>query len=98
MSSVERLSSSRRLKTNYCYGKGVQKNVLCWEVIPFSEGPLSEVITYIERTYQVQELQGRIDKDESETLRNYNGLPESEALWEGVEKPCPQEAVGERSW
>ncbi len=27
----------------YCYGKGVQKNVLCREVVPFSEGPLSEV-------------------------------------------------------
>ncbi len=30
----------------YClYGKGVQKNVLCREVVPFSEGPLSEVPT-----------------------------------------------------
>ena len=28
---------------NYCYGKGVQKCVLCLEVVPFSEGPLSEV-------------------------------------------------------
>ncbi len=24
----------------YCYGKGVQKGVLCREVVPFSEGPL----------------------------------------------------------
>ena len=28
---------------NYCYGKGVQKCVLCWEAVPFSEGPLSSV-------------------------------------------------------
>ncbi len=27
----------------YCYWKGVQKSVLCREVVPFSEGPLSEV-------------------------------------------------------
>ena len=31
LSSVERLSSSRRLKMNYCYGKGVQNCILCWE-------------------------------------------------------------------
>ena len=31
---------------NYCYGKGVQKSVLCWEVVPFSESPLSEVPLY----------------------------------------------------
>ena len=37
LSSVERLSS-RRLKMNDCYGKGVQKYVPCWEVAPFSEG------------------------------------------------------------
>ena len=43
LSSVERLSSSWRLKMNYCYGKGVQKCVLYWEVVPFSEGPLLEV-------------------------------------------------------
>ena len=43
LSFFERLSSSRRLKMNYHYGKGVQKSVLCWEVVPFSEGPLSEV-------------------------------------------------------
>ncbi len=30
----------------YCYGKGVQKSVLCREVVPFSEGPLSEVPLY----------------------------------------------------
>ena len=23
---------------NYCYGKGVQKYVLCWKVVPFLEG------------------------------------------------------------
>ncbi len=28
----------------YCYGKGVQKSVLCREVVPFLEGPLSEVL------------------------------------------------------
>ena len=28
---------------NDCYGKGVQNCVLCWEVVPVSEGPLSEV-------------------------------------------------------
>ncbi len=27
----------------YCYGKGVQKSVLCREVVPFSKGPLLEV-------------------------------------------------------
>ncbi len=31
-----------------CYGKGVQKSVLCREVFPFSEGPLSEVPLYNE--------------------------------------------------
>ena len=31
---------------NYRYGKGVQKSVLCWEVVPLSEGPLSEVPLY----------------------------------------------------
>ncbi len=45
-SSVGRLSLSRRLKMYYCYGKGVQKSVLCREVVPFSEGPLSEVLLY----------------------------------------------------
>ncbi len=30
----------------YCYGKGVQESVLCREVVPFSEGPLSEVPLY----------------------------------------------------
>ena len=39
----ERLSSSRRLKMNYRYRNGVQKSVPCWEVVPFSEGPLLEV-------------------------------------------------------
>ena len=29
----------------YCYAKGVQKCVLSWEVVPFSEGPLSEIST-----------------------------------------------------
>ncbi len=29
------------------YGKGVQRSVLCREVSPFSEGPLSEVPLYI---------------------------------------------------
>ena len=43
LSSVERLSSSRRVKMIYCYGKGVQNDVLCWEAVPFLEGPLSEV-------------------------------------------------------
>ena len=28
---------------NYWYGKGIQKYVLYWKVVPFSEGPLSEV-------------------------------------------------------
>ena len=32
LSSVERLSSSWRLKMNYCYGKGVQNCILCLEV------------------------------------------------------------------
>ncbi len=32
----------------YCYGKGVQKSVLCREVVPFSEGPLSEVSLYVD--------------------------------------------------
>ena len=31
---------------NYCYGKGVQKSVLCWEVVPFLEGPLLEAPLY----------------------------------------------------
>ena len=46
LSFVEKVSSSRILKTNYCYRKGVRKGVLCWEVVPFSEGPLSEVKVY----------------------------------------------------
>ncbi len=46
LSSVGRLSLSQRLKMYYCYGKGVQKSVLCREVVPFSEGPLSEVPLY----------------------------------------------------
>ena len=38
---MERLSSSQRLhNSNYCYGKGW---VFYWEVVPSSEGPLSEV-------------------------------------------------------
>ena len=32
---------------NYCYRKGVQNSVPCWEVVPFSEGPLSEVCILI---------------------------------------------------
>ena len=40
LSSVERLSYSRRLQMNYCNGKGVQKGSLCWEAVPFSEVPL----------------------------------------------------------
>ena len=43
LSTVERLSSSQRLKMNSCYGKGAQNCVLCWEVVPISEGPLSEI-------------------------------------------------------
>ena len=35
---------------NYCYGNGVQKRVLCWEVVPFLEGPLSEVPLLIKLT------------------------------------------------
>ena len=31
---------------NYSNKKGAQKDVLCWEDIPFSEGPLSEVSLY----------------------------------------------------
>ncbi len=31
----------------YCYGKGVQKSVLCREVVTFSEGHLLEVPLYI---------------------------------------------------
>ena len=31
---------------NYCYGKRAKKCVLCWAVVPFSEGPLSEVPLY----------------------------------------------------
>ncbi len=31
----------------YCYGKGVQKGILCTEVVPFPEGPLSEVLLYV---------------------------------------------------
>ena len=38
--SVEKLSSSRRL------GRGPQKCVLCYEVVPFSEGPLLDVQLY----------------------------------------------------
>ncbi len=30
----------------YCYGKVVQKSVPCREVVPFLEGPLSEVPLY----------------------------------------------------
>ena len=33
---------------NCCHGKGVQKCVLCWEVVFFSKGPLSEVPLYTE--------------------------------------------------
>ena len=33
---------------NYCYGKGVHKSVLCWEVVLFVEAPLSEVVEYAE--------------------------------------------------
>ena len=40
----ERLSSSRRLKVNYCYRKGGQNSVLCWEVATWLNGPLSEVL------------------------------------------------------
>ena len=36
----EMLSSYWMLKMNCCYGQGVQKCVLCWEVVPLSEGPL----------------------------------------------------------
>ena len=42
-SFAERLSSSWRLRMNYCCGKGVQKCILCWEAVPFLEGPLSEI-------------------------------------------------------
>ena len=35
LSSVEKLSSSLRLKINYCYVKGVQSS---WEIVLFSEG------------------------------------------------------------
>ena len=35
---------------NYCHGNGVQNCVLCWEVVPFSEGPLSEVPLYLNIT------------------------------------------------
>ena len=31
---------------NYCYGKEVQNCILCWEVVPLSEGLLSEVPLY----------------------------------------------------
>ncbi len=34
----------------YCYGKGVQKSVLCREVVPYLEGPLSEVLLYLQTT------------------------------------------------
>ena len=37
LSFVERLSS---FQMNYCYGKGVQKGVLSWEVVPFLEVPV----------------------------------------------------------
>ena len=32
-----------------CYGKGVCKYVLFWEVVLFSEGPLSEVPLYFKK-------------------------------------------------
>ena len=51
LSLVERMSSFR---INYCYGKGVQKCVLCWEVIPFSEGLLSEVPLYVVHWWKQQ--------------------------------------------
>ena len=38
---------------NYCYGKRVQKSVLCWEVVPISEGPISEVPLYSHAFYQL---------------------------------------------
>ena len=41
---------------NYCYGKGVQNRVLCWEAVPFSESPLSEV-----PLYSWEEGKGRAD-------------------------------------
>ncbi len=34
------------VKNYFCYGKGVQKSVLCREVVPFLEGPLSEFLLY----------------------------------------------------
>ena len=46
LSSVARLSSSQWLKVNYCYGKGFQNGVLCWKVVPFSEGPQSDFPLY----------------------------------------------------
>ena len=38
---MERLFSSQRSKMNYYYNKGVHNSVLCSEVVPFSNGPLS---------------------------------------------------------
>ena len=45
LSSIKRLSSSQRFvlfsevkKMDYCYRKGVQISVLCWEVVLISEG------------------------------------------------------------
>ena len=32
---------------NYCYRKGIQKCVLYWEVVPFSERALSEISQWI---------------------------------------------------
>ncbi len=40
LSSVERLSFSRRLIMYYCYGKGDQRSIPCREVVPLSEVPL----------------------------------------------------------
>ena len=33
---------------NYCYRKAVYKYILYWEVVPFLEGPLSEVPLYLQ--------------------------------------------------
>ena len=43
---------------NYCYGKGVQKFVLCWEVVPFSEGALSEVPLHMHESTCTKTLRG----------------------------------------
>ena len=41
-----KFSSSKSLKMNYCYWQGVQKSVLCWEVMPLIlKGSLSMEIT-----------------------------------------------------